>query len=70
MVLSPTSFEPTELTENIRLGALWKLRERYGRKWFYAERFCFSLVASYKGISGYENAAIRLQLEYYWDNSV
>jgi hypothetical protein len=37
MVLSPTSFEPTELTENIRLGALWKLRERYGRKWFYVE---------------------------------
>jgi hypothetical protein len=24
----------------------------------------------YKGISGHENAAIRLQLEYYWDNSV
>ena len=26
--------------------------------------------ASYKGISGYENAAIRLQNEYFWGNSV
>jgi hypothetical protein len=26
--------------------------------------------APYKGISGYENEAIRLQNEYYWENSV
>jgi len=26
--------------------------------------------APYKGISGYENAALRLQNEYYWENSV
>jgi len=27
-------------------------------------------LSPYKGISGHENAATRLQLEYYWDNSV
>jgi hypothetical protein len=37
MQLAPTSFEPAESRENIRLGALWELSERYGRKWFFVE---------------------------------
>jgi hypothetical protein len=37
MILSPTSFEPTELAENKILGVLCELCERYKENWFYVE---------------------------------